>query len=103
MLRLHPSLFYKAINTRPFLQPADGVSPSFCLHEENVKAAPALGELLVFRLCHLKGLFHSLDWATLLAAEGPSGGFSHRDFPQPETYDLSFPKQGPEPRGLRGL
>lgn len=62
----------------------------------------ALGELLAFRLCHLKEPIHSPDCAVLLP-EGPSEGFSHRDFPERETSDLSLPKWGPETRGPRGL
>lgn len=97
--------FTKAINTRPFLKSCLLSFPCLCQQEKNVEAewAPwALGELLAFRLCHLKEPIHSPDCAVLLP-EGPSEGFSHRDFPERETSDLSLPKWGPETRGPRGL
>lgn len=52
-----------------------------------------------FRLWHLRELIHPRAWATLLA-QGPSGGFSHRDFAQIKISDLSSLKLGPMLWGL---
>lgn len=101
VLQLRPSLFYQAINTRPFLQSRGWGFAFLLLVGEECKGERVLSHW-AFRLWHLKELIHSLGWATVLA-QCLSGGFPHRDFAEREISDLSLPKLGPTLWGLWSL